>query len=113
MYRRAGRRLRGGRRPLELVDLDLLHREHRPHDALRLLAIRVAEQLREPLGDDLPRQAEPVLEPAARAFLSTALRQLAPVVVDLLLVLTADLQRDRLAERELRPAVQRDELQAV
>ena len=51
--------------------------------------------------DDLPRDAEPVLQPAARALLA-ALGERAPVRVDLFLALAADLERDRLAERELR-----------
>ncbi len=33
--------LRGG--PLESVDLDLLHLQHRLHDPLRLLRVRIAE----------------------------------------------------------------------
>ena len=62
--------------------------------------------------DDLPGDAVAILEPAARAFLAT-LAQLAPVVVDLGLVGTVDLQRDRLVERELRAAVDRREELAV
>ena len=70
------------------------------------------EQLVQPRRDDLPREAEPVLEPAARALLA-ALRELAPVLVDLVLRLAADLERDRLAEREVGAAVEGDELLAV
>src|SRR5215208_6815187 len=110
--RRQSCALRLRRRPLERSDVDLLHLEHRGHHTLRLLAVGVAEQLGQALRDDLPREAEPVLEPAARALFA-ALRQLAPVRVDLFLALAADLERDRLVEREVRAAVERDELLPV
>src|SRR6185503_2162321 len=48
--------------------------------------------------------------PAACAFFPAAGEQLLPVVVDFLLVLAVDHERNRLGELELRPAVQRDEL---
>src|SRR5437867_1248408 len=85
----------GGRVARELVDLDLLHLVHRRRHALRPLGVGIGEQLDEPGRDDLPRQAESVLQPAARALLP-ALGELAPVRVDLVLRLTEDLERDRL-----------------
>src|SRR5207237_4413339 len=53
---------------LESVDLDLPHVQHRLHHALGLLPVRIAEQLGQCGRDDLPRDAELVLEPAAGAF---------------------------------------------
>ena len=58
----------------------------------------------QPAGHDLPGQAELVLQPAALAVLA-AVAELVPVVVDLVLVGAADLERDRLVEGELRAAV--------
>src|SRR5205085_3227053 len=57
-------------------------------------------------------EAEAVLEPAARTLFA-AFRELAPVGVDLVLRLARDLKRERLAERELGSAVQREELLSV
>ncbi len=45
------------------------HLQHRLHGALGALRVGVAEQLAQPVGDDLPAQAEPVLEPAALSLL--------------------------------------------
>ena len=60
----------GVRRVLQRLDVDLLHLQHRLHGALGAPRVGVAQQLAEPLGDDLPAQAEPVLEPAALTFLA-------------------------------------------
>src|SRR5207237_8427469 len=90
--------LRRCRCPFQRPDVDLPHLQHRGHDALRLLPIRILEQLRQPRRADLPRQAEPVPAPAAGAFLP-AVGELAPVGVDLVLALAHDLERDRLVER--------------
>jgi hypothetical protein len=56
----------------------------------------------------LPGEAEFILEPAALAFLA-ALRQLAPEIIDIVLRLAGDLERDRLVELEMRAAIERDE----
>jgi hypothetical protein len=56
----------------------------------------------------LPGEAEFILEPAAPAFLA-AFRQLAPEIIDLVLRLASDLERDRLVELEMRAAIERDE----
>ena len=58
--------------------------------------------------DDLPREAEPVSQPAAHALLA-ALGERVPVPVDLVLRRAVDDERDGLRERVRRPAVQRDE----
>ena len=67
-----------------------------------------------PEPDRHNQSGEPVLvlQPAAPAGLA-ALRELAPVVVDVLRDLAADYERDRLVELELRPAFERDERLAV
>jgi hypothetical protein len=73
---------------------------------------RVAQQLAERRGHDLPRHAVAILQPAALSLLAS-LAEAAPVVVDLGLIGTGDVERDRLAEREQRAAVDRGELLAV
>ena len=66
----------------------------------------------QPGGDDLPRQAVPVLQPAALALFA-AVGELVPVVVDLVLVGAVDQERDRLVEGELRATVDGGVLLAV
>ena len=65
------------------------------------------------VGGDLPGDAELVLQPAAGALLAAALGERVPVVVDLGLVVAADLEGDGLVELELRAAVEGEELLAV
>src|SRR4051794_19490073 len=72
------------------------------------LGIGIREELLHPLGRDLPGEPVLVLEPAARAFLA-AFGELRPVVVDFVLVLTADLEGNGLVELELGAAVDTDE----
>jgi len=74
---------------LELRDVELRHLEHRLHRALRAVAVRALEHLVELLRDDLPRQAEAILEPAARAGLAAAVDESVPVAVDFGLVRVA------------------------
>src|SRR5207245_310991 len=70
---------------LQLRAVDLPHAQHRLHDPLHLLDIGVTEQLRHDRSEnDLPRHAELVLQPAARALLP-AIRELRPEAVDLVL----------------------------
>src|SRR5258708_6440608 len=100
---------RSGRlRPSQGRDIDLAHLQHRAHDPLRRFGISVRQHLRHGLRDDLPREAELVLEPPAGA-LFPVLCQLAPEVVDLLLRFAVDLERHRLVELEMRAAVERQE----
>ena len=94
---------------LERCDVELAHLEHRGHRALRPLRVGVGEQLVEPLRDDLPRQPPAVLAPPAGALLAAVGGERRPVAVDLLLVVAADGQRDRLVELELRSAVEHRE----
>jgi amino acid efflux transporter len=105
-------RLRAVVRPLKLRDVELAHLEHGLHGPAGLVAVRVTEQFAEHGRDDLPGQAVAVLEPTALAGLTAAREELLPVVVDLLLGLHADEQRDRLGEGELRAAVEHHELAA-
>src|SRR3989475_9553080 len=93
----------------ELLDVDLRHLEHRLGRALRRLAIRALHVLDELPRDDLPRQAEAVLQPAADAGLSPACDEGVPVLVDLGLVLAVDRERHRLGEPEVVTAAEPDE----
>src|SRR6476661_8054605 len=52
-------------RPGDLGDVELLHAEDGLHRALRPLGVGIADHVVHERGDDLPRQAELVLEPAA------------------------------------------------
>src|SRR5687768_764026 len=89
-------RLRGFDCPLELGHLDLAHLEHRFHRSPSLLLVRILDHLVELARDDLPRQAESVLEPAARAGLPTVRGKRFPQSIDLRLILTFDDERDGL-----------------
>src|SRR6476659_2817111 len=102
-------RLRGG--ALKRRDVELLHLQHRLHHAVRLGAIRIAEQARQRGRNDLPGDAELVLEPAALLDLSAGAEPV-PEVVHLRLRLAGDVERDRFVELEMRSAVERGELQA-
>src|ERR1700752_2256443 len=62
---RAAARAGAVRGVLHHLEVDLLHLQHRLHRALAALRVGVAQELPHPLGDDLPAQAEPVLEPSA------------------------------------------------
>ena len=97
---------------LELVDHDLPHLQHRGDRALRALRVGVGDQLVEDARHDLPRDAVAVLEPAARTLLPS-IGERVPETVDLVLVLAVGLERDRLGEAELGPAVEREDAAAV
>src|SRR3954468_22126952 len=98
MYFMASRRLQG-------ADVELRHAHQGGQDALRPAG--VGQELRQDGGDDLPRQAEAVLEPAALLGRGVAAGpELLPVAVDLVLRGARDLERDGLVELEDRPAVE-------
>src|SRR5919106_1223499 len=86
---------------VQSVDVEFAHLQHRLHGSLRLLGARVREDLVEAGRGDLPGEAVFVLEPATHALLASVGGELLPVVVDLVLVLAVDLERDRLVERKL------------
>src|SRR6476659_293661 len=94
---------------LELLDHELPHAQHRLHDTLGLLRVRLLEQARKRRRDDLPGDSEPVPQPPTGALLA-ALGERFPIAVDLLLGLAEHLEGDRLAEGELRAGVEGDEL---
>src|SRR5579859_26142 len=77
--------LRGVECFLEIRDHDLLHLEHGIGGGHGLVPVRAAEELTHLPGNDLPGEAEPVLEPAALLGLGAG-REPAPEVVDLVLV---------------------------
>src|SRR6185295_2824042 len=94
---------------LERGDFELAHLQQRLHDAFRL-RVRLAEPVDHFLRHHLPREPVLVLEPAADVRLGIAAGgELAPVVVQLLLVVDVDLQRHRFVELEERAAVERGE----
>src|SRR2546422_8170032 len=97
---------------LQAFNVDPLHLHHRLHDALRYCGIWIAQELRQRGRNDLPRQAELVLEPAAHLLLSAG-GELLPLLVDLFLGLAIHDERYGLRELELRPAVQGDKFLPV
>ena len=78
-------------------------------DALRFRHVLVRQHFDQHCRNDLPRQTEFVLEPAAAAFLAPS-GKFRPKIIDLLLVLAVHDKRDRFAEFEHRSAVEPDEL---
>src|SRR5262245_64213208 len=65
---------------LESGDVELPHLEHGFGGALRLRGVLVIDHAEERARDDLPRQAELVLEPAAHALLAAVGDELRPVL---------------------------------
>src|SRR6476646_8529833 len=94
--------------------VQLPHLEHRVHHALRPRGIAAAtEQTAELLRDDLPRQPELVLEPAAPTRRPAVGGELVPQGVDLLLSIAPDEEGHRLVELEQGPGVERHEFLAL
>src|SRR5438876_1565899 len=107
---------RDGAAPVSLFecgDVELLHLEHRLHGGFRVAGLGVAQHLAEHLRNDLPRNAESVLQPAAGSFLAAAFRELGPVPIDLLLRLAGDHEEHAFGEREGRAAVESEVLAPV
>src|SRR3954453_7138113 len=77
-------------RGLDRGDVDLPHRHHGFHGALRGGAIRVGRRLEQHARRDLPGEAPAVLAPAASALLATIADDRVPVTVALFLVLGQD-----------------------
>src|ERR1043166_467841 len=94
-------------------DVEFLRLKNGIHDTTRFGCVGALQQLRHDGGNHLPGEAELVFEPAALLRVRVAARaQFAPVIIDLLLFVANDLERDGLIESKLRTAVQRDEVRA-
>ena len=79
---------------LERSDVELLHLVQRVNHAIQLRVVLALHHLAEHLGDDLPRDTEAIDDPAAVLLLAAAVEKLLRDRVDLLLILTLDLQRE-------------------
>src|SRR5436190_11698823 len=98
----------------DLLDVELLHLEHRVHPpACPVPVIGVVQEPHHLRRNDLPRDAKPILQPAARAWLAAIRSQELPVAVDLGLILALDEERDRLVEPEVGTAVEAHERLAI
>ena len=73
--------------------------------AFTLPGILVADQLDESPRDNLPGEAERILDPAARGRRRPGLDQFVPILVDLGLVLAVNVERDAFGERKVRATV--------
>src|SRR5690606_22414348 len=74
---------------LKLPDVELAHLQHGLHGGLRLLLVFRLQQVAQDARDDLPREANLVLEPATWAGFAL-LGKLCPEFIDLLLRVTVD-----------------------
>src|SRR5438874_423847 len=96
---------------LERCEIDLFHLHqcmHQPLHPSRILAPLVPLVRRY-----LPGKTVFIRKPAALHFLAAAGYELLPIIIDLLLRLAVDHERDRCGELELRPAVQGYELLSI
>jgi hypothetical protein len=89
---------------LQLPDVELGHRHHRPHDTLNARGVAALNDARDQARHDLPAHSELVGEPAALTG-RAALAQPVPEFVDLGLRRAIDDQRDCRRELEVRAAV--------
>ncbi len=87
-------------------DVYLFHRHHRVEDSFGDGGIGVGIAFGESERRDLPGEAPFVFAPAALAFLAAVIDDGVPVAVGFFLILRRDLERERFAVLELRPAVQ-------
>src|SRR6266446_1151521 len=85
---------------LQRRDIELLHLHHSMHDALE--SGRVPGPLAYLRRYHLPGETVFICEPAALHLFPVARRELYPVIIDLLLRLTVEHERDRFGELELR-----------
>ena len=85
-----------GIRFAQRCDIEFLHREQNVHDAVDFLGVGVAHHIVDVVGNDLPRDAELVLEPSALlGVLVAAGRELVPTGIELLLRSTPSLDPRR------------------
>jgi hypothetical protein len=94
-------------------DVDLVHFHHRFHDAIRLPGIAIGQHIAEKDRVDLPRETEFVFQLAAPPGRSAVGGKFLPEIIDLVLGLAVDRERDRFGELELRSAIERHELDSV
>ena len=97
---------------LQCFDVNFVHLEHRLHDPLRFFLVLVIEQLAQNRGNNLPRHAEFIFQPAAFRFFPAS-GKLLPEVINFILSSATDEERNGFREFELRPTVQRHELHSV
>src|SRR5438105_3964572 len=86
--------------------------QHGLHDALCLCKIFITKQFHQDIGNDLPRQAEFIFQPATLALFTSG-RKLLPIFIDLLLRLAMDYKRDGFVEFELRSTIEDRKFKAV
>jgi hypothetical protein len=94
-------------------DVDLVHFHHRVHDARCFRFIGIGQHIAENDRVDLLGESEFVFEPAALPGRSAIGGKFLPEIIDLILGLAVDRERDRFSELELRSAVERHELDSV
>src|SRR5207247_2157378 len=92
-------------------EIDLFHRHQRMHQPLH--PSRILAPLVPLVRHYLPGKTVFIRKPAALHFLAAAGYELLPIIIDLLLRLAVDHERDRRGELELRPAVQGYELLSI
>ena len=73
--------------------------------AFTFVGVRVADELHESPRDNLPGEAERILDPAARGRGRAGGDELVPVLIDLALALAVDIEREAFGEREVRASV--------
>ncbi|KEY83019.1 hypothetical protein BA78_8859 [Aspergillus fumigatus] len=92
---------------LKKPGVQFLHLDHLVRHARFPLQIRITQHLLQPSWDNLPRKPKLIGHPSALLFRFIApVFQVVPVVVDLVLILTVDLEGDRPREFELGAAIQ-------
>src|ERR1700677_3792667 len=101
--------LRPGARGLDRGDVDLLHRHHCFHCALRGGAIRVVRRVEQHARRDLPGEAPAILAPAAPTLLAAIAYDRVPVTIGVFLVFGQDHEADRLVRLEMWPAIEAEE----
>lgn len=95
---------------LQIGDDEFAHSHHGLHGALGAGSVGAHDGFEDLLGHDLPGQAEPVLEPAALAFLTAVGGHGVPEVIHFGLIGAGDEERYGLGELEPRIAAERHEL---
>ena len=92
------------RRSFECRDIELDHFQHRIANAFGLGLVGIGVEFEHPLRRNLPGHAIFVLEPAT-LFGRTAFEQRLPIMVNLVLRIARDYQRDGMIEGSIGPAL--------